>query len=164
MEVIKTDENGRQMRTILDDLGRIIELKGEDSNGALVTLEKYGFTKKSGVPGIILQTFKRTDWNQNDYHWEEVWKCPWGGEFKTRSRGVGLTAIVTEKALDLAGRVTSQSLEYFEPDTPEWIHYQHDIFNRVTQTIYPKPGVINTVDYLDAEQKSSHHLPDQPCD
>ena len=153
LETTTTDANGQVSRSILDPLGRVIELHGPDANGNPTVLAKYSLTRAGLTPGFIEQTFLLEDWGANTYRWSERWKDALGRQTKTREKGINFKAIVVERALDPVGRVTGQTLKHFEGDTPQWVHRAYDIFHRPTVTTFPLTGVRHQLEYLDATQR-----------
>lgn len=148
VQIEQVEPNLSKSKMNLDALGRTMEVWGPNPQGVLVKLESYAITEKVGTPGVILQTFHRANWDDDDYYWAETWKTAWGTVIKTRARGIGGNAAVVLSELDACGRVIQRSLEHFEGVSPvSWMKYQYDIHDRIIRTDYPEEDIFQTVEF-----------------
>jgi YD repeat-containing protein len=145
LETEKTDPNGNKMVSILDVFGCVTALRGADTTGTLVDIQKFSITKPANDGGAIYQTFGLRQWNGSSWDWKEEWRDALGRIYKTRTRGIGATAVVSERTLDEQGRVSCASQPYFEGASPEWTAYEYDHFGRARKVTYPDANMTETI-------------------
>lgn len=141
-EIRRVDQNGNTVETKTNGFGFVTEIWAPDPNTQNLTLVRKVEVTTPGY-GWITQSFVRRDWNSTaEWDWMEEHRDGWGRVYRNRRRGVGNTAIVTDKEYSGFDTVERTSRPYFEGSTPEWTEYFYDAKKRIVKVVAPGNVVI----------------------
>lgn len=138
----RTDPNGNQQSQLLDDFGRVAEIRGPDpassAGTATVTLRKIAYGRDQ--TGQYSEVRERQTWDDGDpqnWLWTKLYVDGMGRFFRQETRSTHHVAVRTDLLYDPQGREWKKSYPHYAHDTPQWIETRYDDLNRTTAVISP---------------------------
>ncbi|MCE3272313.1 MAG: hypothetical protein K0S57_2710 [Ramlibacter sp.] len=134
-----TDANGVRSVMVYDGLGRQTELQGPDPAGALVSLATYAWIVVDGQAWA--ETRKRADWASEQWLWTRERLDGFGRKVDSLAPGPeGSRTVRIDRTLDSRNQCASETLPYFDGDTPATIERAFDALGRVVRVQRPAEG------------------------
>ncbi len=157
-EIARVDVNGNDTEIKVDGFGRTTAIHGREPGGTMTALRLFSLT--STGYGHVAQTWTRRDWGASEWDWKEEFHDALGRVYRTRKRGEGNDAIVTDLEYEYSrDRLERESKPYFESDTPIWTEYKYDFRGRVREVALPG-GQLISIDVDESTRTVTRTEPD----
>ncbi len=125
----KTDPNSVTKTQLVDGLGRVTQTQGPDPTGNIITLAEVSWATDS------TGTYRRT---VTPAGWKQEYVDGLKRAYRTTALGAdGSSTVIVDKTFNGQGKTLTQSLPYYEGNTPLLVSNTYDNYGRLVQVVKP---------------------------